>query len=128
MRVDVEKRIARTITLLHRPSADVDEWEVSRLERCMWIEQAGQNIATDGVVEQVATLIVQVPEDLGEIEVSTGDWFTLAEVDAETLTTAEVKACEGLHHVIRVTDKRGGLHGAIGVALRFASVLVCECD
>lgn len=127
MRVNVEERITRPVTILHRLGLDEDVWKVERVERAMWLAEVGKNYATDGMVEVAPSVVIQIPQDQGAVEVEPGDWATLAEVEGETLTTAEVKKLEGIEHVTRVRDARGGLASIEGAALRYASSLIVEC-
>ena len=127
MRANLEERLTRPVTVLHRRGLDEDVWQVERIERAMWVAEVGKNYATDGMVEDAPSVTIQIPEDQGAVEVEPGDWATLAEVEGETLTTAEVKKLEGIEHVTRVRDARGGLAGIQGAALRYASSLIVEC-
>lgn len=125
MRVDLERRFSEPVTVVHRAGEDV--WQSQTFPRCNWVEDIPSDVSSDGQVSKDPVLVVQVPEDQGEVSASIGDWLVRGEFSYAGDTRGLVQSIpDGSRRITAMSDRRGGLSGISGTLARYASVLVLE--
>lgn len=129
MRVDLDRRISEPVSVVHRASETRDSWKSTVYPRCNWQERRDRLVASDGTAQSVDSLLVQIPEDMGDVPVSMGDYLVRGRFDFVG-TTAELVAAlpDGAKRVSRIRDLRGALSGIDGASTRYASTLILESD
>lgn len=127
MRVRPEQRMTETITVIHRTSVMVDEW-VSQTVEGAWQLKTKRLVASDGTVQDTDVLVVQIPEDQGDVDVAIGDYLYRGALSFIGTTSELVRSFEGLKKVGSIRDARGGLQGISGAITRYASSLILEAD
>lgn len=127
MRANIPERMTEPVTIAHRLSPTLDAWETTTYPACNWQERRSRLVAADGTIQNVDTLIVQIPEDMGVVAVEMGDYLIRGEYAFQGTTRELVEWLpEGSKKVSRFRDLRGGLSGIRGGVLRYASSLVVE--
>lgn len=124
MRYDARQRMEGPVTIAHRTG---EEWVTTTYPRCAWQAVPTRAVDADGTVVREGVLRVQVPEDVGEVQVVLGDYLIPGELEySGPLRGLVALLPEGARRVSLVRDLRGGLQGVRGPLARWASVLVLE--
>lgn len=129
MNVNPEARMTERVTIVHRTSEDVDAWTSTSLWGS-WQETKRRDTDATGSVAWADVLIVQIPEDQGEVSVSMGDYLVRGDFSFEGTSSELVRALpSGSRRVGTIRDRRGGISGVRNVPmLRYASALILEAD
>ena len=123
MRLDMSARMEEPVTIAHLSDGT---WTTATYPRCAWQVTRERSVDADGTVTTGDVLRVQVPSDLGEVEVALGDYLIRGSLDYTGPTAGLVAILpEGSRRVSGVRDLRGGMTGATGLS-RWLDVLVLE--
>lgn len=124
MRYGVAARMEEPVTIAHLSGG---VWSTATYARCAWQVVPERNVDAAGMVTRDDVLRVQIPEDVGPVEVALGDYLIRGGLSySGDLAGLREVLPEGSRRVSSIRDLRGGLSGVSGALTRWASVLVLE--